>query len=117
MPATASSASVDRFADEPAADLPSRSRGGALPARSLLHVAAIGEVDARVDFTNGGYVEAKDFLLDIEGDNVEPERLAEMIVSAMNLLRAGPVTITRMQVVQRGEHQDAVPAAEPRKPL
>ena len=69
--------------------------------------------DARVDFTNGGYVEAKDFLLDIAGESVAPERLAEMIVSAMNLLRAGPVTIARMQVVRRGEHQDAAPAAVP----
>lgn len=65
--------------------------------------------DARVDFTNGGYVEAREFLLDIEGDSVSPERLAEMIVSAMNLLRAGPVTIFAMAVVRRGEHQDAVP--------
>ena len=71
--------------------------------------------DARVGFTNGGYVEAKDFLLDIAGDSVAPERLAEMIVSAMNLLRAGPVTITKMQVVRRGEHQDAAPAVEPAK--
>lgn len=63
--------------------------------------------DARVDFTNGGYVEAKDFLLDIEGDSVSPERLAEMIVSAMNLLRAGPVTIYAMKIVRRGEHQDS----------
>jgi hypothetical protein len=54
-------------------------------------------------------VEAKDFLLDIEGSNLAPERLAEMIVSAMNLLRAGPVTITRMAVVRRGEHQDGKP--------
>ena len=49
---------------------------------------------------------AKDFLLDIEGESVSPERLAEMIVSAMNLLRAGPVTITALQIVRRGEHQD-----------
>ncbi len=63
--------------------------------------------DARVDFTNGGYVEAKDFLLDIEGEGIGLERLAEMIVSAMNLLRAGPVTITAMRIVRRGEHQDA----------
>ncbi len=62
--------------------------------------------DARVDFTNGGHVMAKDFLLDIEGESVSPERLAEMIVSAMNLLRAGPVTITALQIVKRGEHQD-----------
>ena len=66
--------------------------------------------DARVDFTNGGYVEAKDFLLDIEGDTIAHDRLAEMIVSAMNLLRAGPVTITAMRVVGRGEHQDAAQA-------
>ena len=72
--------------------------------------------DARVDFTNGGHVEAVDFLLDIEGETVAPVRLAEMIVSAMNLLRAGPVTITRMQVVRRGEHQDDTPAAAPQQP-
>ncbi len=61
----------------------------------------------RVDFTNGGHVEGEDFLLDIEGDTVTPARLAEMIVSAMNLLRAGPVTIRAMQVVPRGAHRDA----------
>ncbi len=66
--------------------------------------------DFRVDFTNGGYVEAKDFILDIEGDSVSPSRLAEMIVSSMNLLRAGPVTIFAMQIVRRGEHQDSAPA-------
>jgi hypothetical protein len=72
--------------------------------------------DARVDFTNGGHVAAKDFLLDIEGESVSPERLAEMIVSAMNLLRAGRVTITRMEVVRRGEHRDSMPAPEPSRP-
>ena len=72
--------------------------------------------DFRVDFTNGGHVEAKDFLLDIKGDSVTPERLAEMIVSAMNLLRAGPVTIFSMQVVRRGEHQDSTAAAVPQQP-
>lgn len=61
----------------------------------------------RVDFTNGGYVQGEDFLLDIEGSEVSPQRLAEMIVSAMNLLRSGPVTIHSMQVVPRGAHQDA----------
>ncbi|SCZ08780.1 hypothetical protein [Microvirga guangxiensis] len=66
--------------------------------------------DFRVDFTNGGYVEAKDFILDIEGDNVAPSRLAEMIVSSMNLLRAGPVTIFAMEIVRRGDHWDSAPA-------
>lgn len=62
--------------------------------------------DFRVDFTNGGYVEGRDFLLDLEGSAVEDERLKEMIVSALNLLRAGPVTIHRKDVVRRGAHQD-----------
>ncbi len=62
--------------------------------------------DFRVDFTNGDYVEGRDFLLDLDGPSVADERLKEMIVSAMNLLRAGPVTIHRKQVVRRGAHQD-----------
>lgn len=63
--------------------------------------------DARVDLTDGGHVEARDVLLDIPGETVTPERLAEMIVSAMNLLRAGPVTIRRMEIVPRGAHDEA----------
>ena len=85
----------------------------AAPYRIDQHSAFRVKADFRVDFTNGGYVEARDFLLDIEGDDVAPERLAEMIVSAMNLLRAGPVTILAMRVVRRGEHQDSTPAALP----
>ena len=42
--------------------------------------------DFRVDFTNGGYVEGHDFLLDLEGDTVSEEELKLMIVEAMNLL-------------------------------
>ena len=29
--------------------------------------------DFRVDFTNGGYVEGREFLLDLEGDTVSEE--------------------------------------------
>jgi hypothetical protein len=61
----------------------------------------------RVDFTNGGHVEGEDFLLDVSAEDPTPARLAEMIVSAMNLLRAGPVTIYRMEIVRRGEHSDS----------
>ena len=86
---------------------------GAEPYRIDQQSAFRVKSDFRVDFTNGGYVEAKDFLLDIEGDSVTPERLAEMVVSALNLLRAGPVTIQAMRIVCRGEHQDAEPAAVP----
>ena len=62
--------------------------------------------DFRVDFTNGGHVQGQGFLLDIEGDEVSDEALKEMIVEAMNLARAGPITIFKKQIVRRGEHGD-----------
>lgn len=63
--------------------------------------------DFRVDFTNGGYVEGRDFLLDLEQDNISDEQLRVMIVEAMNLAKAGSVQIFRKQIVRRGEHEDA----------
>ncbi|HLE23159.1 MAG TPA: hypothetical protein VI701_02540 [Anaerolineales bacterium] len=65
--------------------------------------------DFRVDFTNGGYVEGHDFLLDLERADVSDAELARMIVEAMNLARAGPVRISRKRVVRRGLHDDTVP--------
>lgn len=34
------------------------------------------------------------------------EELKQMIVSSMNLAKAGKVTIFKKQIVRRGEHQD-----------
>ena len=67
--------------------------------------------DFRVDFSNGGHVEGRDFLLDLEGPAVSDSELAAMIVEAMNLARAGPVRIWRKRIVRRGEHDDASPPA------
>jgi hypothetical protein len=63
--------------------------------------------DFRVDFTNGGYVEGREFLLDLEGDAVSDDDLKVMIVESMNLAKAGEVTIFKKEIVRRGEHQDA----------
>jgi hypothetical protein len=63
--------------------------------------------DFRVDFTNGGFVQGQDFLLDLEDDTVTDEQLSQMVVDSMNLAKAGPVTIYKKAVVRRGEHQDA----------
>jgi hypothetical protein len=63
--------------------------------------------DFRVDFTNGGYVEGRDFLLDLEGNTISDEELKVMIVESMNLTKAGTVTIFKKEIVRRGEHQDA----------
>ena len=62
--------------------------------------------DFRVDFVNGGYVEGRDFLLDLEGDAVSDDELKVMIVESMNLAKAGEVKIFKKQIVRRGEHQD-----------
>jgi hypothetical protein len=64
--------------------------------------------DFRVDFTNGGYMEGHEFLLDLEGDTVSDEELKVMIVESMNLAKAGEVQIFKKEVVRRGEHQDAL---------
>jgi len=63
--------------------------------------------DFRVDFTNGGHVEGKDFLLDLESDEIDTVTLGALIVDAMNLARSGPVRIFRHEIVRRGEHDDA----------
>jgi hypothetical protein len=63
--------------------------------------------DFRVDFTNGGYVEGRDFLLDLEGNTVSDNELKVMIVESMNLAKAGEVKIFKKEIVPRGEHQDA----------
>ncbi len=63
--------------------------------------------DFRVDFTNGGYVEGHDFLLDLEGSTVSDDDLKAMIVESMNLARAGNVKVYKKEIVRRGEHQDS----------
>ena len=63
--------------------------------------------DFRVDFTNGGYMEGREFLLDLEGDSVSEEKLKVMIVESMNLAKAGDVKIFKKEIVRRREHQDA----------
>ena len=65
------------------------------------------KVDFRVDFTNGGYVEGHDFLLDLEENTVSDEDLRGMIVESMNLAKAGEVQLFKKEIVRRGEHQDA----------
>ena len=54
----------------------------------------------RVDFTNGGYVEGHDFLLDIEGNIIADDDLKVMIVESMNLAKAGEVKIYKKEIVR-----------------
>jgi predicted pyridoxine 5'-phosphate oxidase superfamily flavin-nucleotide-binding protein len=71
--------------------------------------------DARINITNGGHVAVEGFLLDLSGETVTAQRAAEMRVWGMHILRAGAVTITRMEVMPHGAHDEAAsPMADAR---
>jgi len=75
------------------------------------HSAYRVKFDFHVDFENGGHVQGQDFLLDLDAAAVSDEALKVMIVESMNLARAGTVTLYKQQIVRRGQHDDAAPAA------
>ena len=58
--------------------------------------------DFRVDFTNGGYVEGHDFLLDLDANTVSEDDLKVMIVESMNLAKAGDVKIIKRKLRYAG---------------
>lgn len=65
--------------------------------------------DFEIDFTNGGGIQGQDFRLDIEGDEISDEELAEYIVKDMRLLMVGEVRILNKEIIfeqhkrQKGE--------------
>ncbi len=73
------------------------------------HSAYRVKFDFRVEFENGGHVQGQDFLLDLDAAAVSDDDLKVMIVEAMNLARAGRVTLHKKQIVPRGQHDDAAP--------
>ena len=55
--------------------------------------------DFEIDFTNGGGIQGQDFRLDIEGDDISDEELAEYIVRDMRLLMVGEVRILNKEII------------------
>jgi uncharacterized protein YciI len=55
--------------------------------------------DFEIDFSNGGGIQGQDFRLDIEGDDISDEELAEYIVRDMRLLMVGNVRISNKQII------------------
>ena len=56
--------------------------------------------DFEIDFTNGGGIQGQDFRLDIEGEDISEEELAEYIVRDMRLLMVGEVRILNKQIIE-----------------
>ena len=55
--------------------------------------------DFEVDFSNGGGIQGQDFRLDIEGDDIGDEALADYIVRDMRLLMVGDVRILNKEII------------------
>lgn len=60
--------------------------------------------DFEIDFTNGGGIQGQDFRLDIEGDDISDEDLADYIVRDMRLLMVGEVRIKNKEIITE-EHK------------
>ncbi|MBC7876125.1 MAG: cyclase [Anaerolineales bacterium] len=60
--------------------------------------------DFEIDFTNGGGVQGQEFRLDIDGDDISDEELAEYIVRDMRLLMVGEVRILNKEIINE-EHK------------
>jgi kynurenine formamidase len=55
--------------------------------------------DFEIDFTNGGGIQGQDFRLDIDGDDISDQELADYIVRDMRLLMVGEVRILNKEII------------------
>jgi len=55
--------------------------------------------DFEIDFINGGGIQGQGFRLDIEGDDISNQELAEYIVKDMRLLMVGEVRILNKEII------------------
>jgi arylformamidase len=57
------------------------------------------QFDFEIEFTNGGGIQGQEFRLDIEGDQISDQELADYIVQDMRLLMVGKVRILNKQII------------------
>ena len=55
--------------------------------------------DFEIDFSNGGRLQGQEFRLDIPGDDISDEELAEYIVKDMRLLMVKEVRILKKEII------------------
>jgi arylformamidase len=55
--------------------------------------------DARVEFTNGGYLEVRDFRIDLPSDQVSEDEIGRLFVASLGLLMTGSVRLTHLSIV------------------
>ncbi|MEE8289229.1 MAG: hypothetical protein V3R25_07430 [Nitrosomonadaceae bacterium] len=55
--------------------------------------------DFEIDFSNGGGIQGQEFRLDIQGDDIDDQTLADHIVEDMRLLMVGEVRILNKKII------------------
>lgn len=55
--------------------------------------------DFEIEFSNGGGIQGQDFRLDIEGDDISDDALADYLVRDLRLLMVGSVRILHKRII------------------
>ncbi|MFD6211545.1 cyclase [Peribacillus sp. NPDC060253] len=66
------------------------------------------QFDFEIEFTNGGGLQGQDFRLDIDGDDITDEELANYIVEDMRLLMVGEVRILNKKIINEKHKRKTV---------
>ncbi|MFC7785486.1 MULTISPECIES: cyclase [unclassified Rossellomorea] len=66
------------------------------------------QFDFEIDFTNGGGIQGQEFRLDIDGDDISDQELAEYIVEDMRLLMVGEVRILNKKIIHEKHKRRSV---------
>ena len=79
---------------------------------TTMHEAAHGKrvlFDFEIEFSNGGGLQGQDFRLDIDGDDIDDEALADYLVRDMRLLMVATVRILHKRIIVE-PHKRRAPA-------
>jgi len=71
------------------------------------------QFDFEIDFSNGGGIQGQAFRLDIEGDNIADEALADTIVRDLRLLMVRTVRIRNKTILVEPHKRSSTPTAAP----
>lgn len=66
--------------------------------------------DFEIDFTNGGGIQGQDFRLDINGEAISDQALADYIVSDLRLLMVGAVRILNKEIISEPHKRQPINA-------
>jgi kynurenine formamidase len=66
------------------------------------------QFDFEIEFTNGGGIQGQDFRLDIAGDAISDQELADYIVNDMRLLMVGKVRILNKQIIEEAHKRQPI---------